>query len=54
MTGAPIEIRSTTIADRDRILDHLDRVTYLDQRAQTPFFWGLGLVGGIVIFACAG
>jgi len=54
MTGAPIEVRTASRVDRDRILDHLDRVTYLDQRAQSPFFWGLGLFGGLVIFTCVG
>ena len=54
MTGAPIESRLMTPADVDRTLDHLDRVTHLNQQAQNPFFWGLGLVGGIVIFACVG
>jgi len=54
MTGAPIESRPMASADIDRTLDHLDRVTYLDQRAQNPFFWGIGVLGGLVIFACVG
>ena len=54
MTGAPMETTPASAVEVDRTLDHLDRVTYLDQRAQSPFFWALGLVGGIILFTAVG
>ena len=48
MTGAPL-----TVAGRDSRYDlsRLDRLTTLNQRVQTPFFWVVGFAGSGVAFA---
>lgn len=54
MTGSVIQIRETSTADRARVLERLDRMTNFDQRAQSPFFWGLGLLAGLIVFIALG
>jgi len=50
MTGAPMEaaigVTPNTVLPR---LHRLDTETRLNQDAQTPFFWTVGLVGGMVL-----
>jgi hypothetical protein len=49
MTGAPID--RVGLVHTDRVLERLDRMTTLNQRVQTPFFWVLGFTGAAVAFA---
>ncbi|BDI32981.1 membrane protein [Capsulimonas corticalis] len=45
MTGAPMQASSSPVD-----LERLDRLTYLNQKIQLPFFWGLGFLGGGLVF----
>ncbi|MEO7719262.1 MAG: hypothetical protein ABIY70_23935, partial [Capsulimonas sp.] len=45
MTGASIHDDASWT-----ILERLDRLTYLNQKIQLPFFWGLGVLGGGLVF----
>ena len=50
MTGAPIT-GSSNMSYAETRLRRLDTLTRLNQQAQSPFFWTLGLLGALVIGA---
>lgn len=49
MTGAPMEAAPVPTNDVLPRLHRLDTVTRLNQQAQTPFFWTVGVLGGVVL-----
>jgi hypothetical protein len=54
MTGAAINLVPETAGSSIHSLDRLDRQTYLNQEAQDPVFWTLGVGGALIVLISIG